>query len=63
MEKKKQVGRNKGLKKNEGGSRPDIRRQENAYGEKTPICVNIGCVMRKKAKCFGFEGCPGFREK
>jgi hypothetical protein len=34
-----------------------------AYGDKTPICINAGCVMRKQATCFGFEGCPGFRAK
>ncbi len=37
------------------------RRQEEAYGEKRSICMNAGCAMRKKAKCFGFEGCPGFK--
>lgn len=39
------------------------RRQEKAYGGDAPICLNAGCVMRKKAKCFGFEGCPGFKGK
>jgi len=34
-----------------------------AYGDKVPICANIGCMLRKKAKCFGFEGCPGFQAK
>lgn len=34
-----------------------------AYGDKTPICINAGCVMRKQAACFGFEGCPGFKAK
>ncbi len=34
-----------------------------AYGDKIPICVNIGCALRKKAKCFGFEGCPGFKAR
>jgi hypothetical protein len=33
------------------------------YGENTPICANVGCVLRKKAKCSGFEGCPGFKAK
>ncbi|MGE5300003.1 MAG: hypothetical protein ACM3MB_03445 [Acidobacteriota bacterium] len=40
---------------------PPVRRQEHAYGGETTICVNGGCVLRKKAKCFGFEGCPGFK--
>ncbi|MDH4230795.1 MAG: hypothetical protein OEW04_02070 [Nitrospirota bacterium] len=34
-----------------------------AYGDKVPICANTGCALRKKAKCFGFEGCPGFQAK
>ena len=34
-----------------------------AYGDKVPICANTGCMLRKKAKCFGFEGCPGFKAK
>ena len=34
-----------------------------AYGDKVPICANAGCKLRKKAKCFGFEGCPGFQAK
>jgi hypothetical protein len=38
----------------------DGRRQMMAYGDTVTICVNAGCIMRKKAKCFGFEGCPGF---
>jgi hypothetical protein len=38
-----------------------VRRQEHAYGDQTTICVNGVCVLRKKAKCFGFEGCPGFK--
>jgi hypothetical protein len=39
------------------------RRQESAYGCEVPICMNAGCVMRKKAACLGFEGCPGFKGK
>jgi hypothetical protein len=35
-----------------------------AYGDKTPICMNSDCTLRKKAGgCFGFEGCPGFKSK
>ncbi|MGC2063792.1 MAG: hypothetical protein WA610_12510 [Thermodesulfovibrionales bacterium] len=34
-----------------------------AYGDKTPICINVNCVMRRQATCFGFEGCPGFKAK
>jgi len=34
-----------------------------AYGDKATICANAGCALRKKAKCFGFEGCPGFKAK
>jgi len=39
----------------------EVRRQERAYGEEATICLNAGCVLRKKARCFGFEGCPGFK--
>jgi hypothetical protein len=35
----------------------------NAYGDKVPICANTGCALRKKAKCYGFEGCPGFQSR
>ncbi|MDA8432508.1 MAG: hypothetical protein M0Z60_06040 [Nitrospiraceae bacterium] len=38
-----------------------VRRHEQAYGNGKTICMNGGCVLRKKAKCFGFEGCPGFK--
>jgi hypothetical protein len=35
-----------------------------AYGDKTPICMNTDCTLRKKAGgCFGFEGCPGFKSR
>jgi hypothetical protein len=34
-----------------------------AYGDKIPICANIGCALRKKARCYGFEGCPGFQAR
>ncbi len=34
-----------------------------AYGDKTTICINARCVMRKQTTCFGFEGCPGFEAK
>ena len=37
------------------------RRQEIAYGDASPICLNAECVMRRRAKCLGFEGCPGFK--
>jgi hypothetical protein len=33
------------------------------YGDKVSICANAKCVMRKNAKCSGFEGCPGFKGK
>jgi hypothetical protein len=39
------------------------RKSSDAYGDKIPICANLGCALRKKAKCFGFEGCPGFQAK
>jgi hypothetical protein len=39
------------------------RRQEKAYGGEVSICLNAGCVLRKQAKCLGFEGCPGFKGK
>jgi hypothetical protein len=35
--------------------------QVKAYGDKLTICTNAECVMRKKANCSGFEGCPGFK--
>jgi len=42
----------------------DSRGARDAYGGKTPICMNRGCVLRKKAGgCFGFEGCPGFKAR
>ncbi|MFI5296015.1 MAG: hypothetical protein ACHQ0Y_13450 [Thermodesulfovibrionales bacterium] len=41
--------------------KPEYKRRESAYGDEVPICANTGCVLRKKAKCFGFEGCPGFK--
>jgi hypothetical protein len=37
------------------------RRQESAYGDEASICLNAECIMRKRAKCLGFEGCPGFK--
>jgi len=37
--------------------------QENAYGDTVSICLNAECIMRKRAKCLGFEGCPGFKGK
>jgi hypothetical protein len=46
-----------------GAAKTRVRRQEKAYGGDVPICMNAGCVMRKKAGCFGFEGCPGFKGK
>jgi hypothetical protein len=39
------------------------KRQENAYGDTVSICLNAECIMRKRAKCVGFEGCPGFKGK
>lgn len=47
----------------EPADRGQTRGSYAAYGDKTPICVNAGCVMRKQATCFGFEGCPGFKAK
>ena len=53
--------------KNAGKARADKAKSRlkssDAYGDKVPICANIGCALRKKAKCFGFEGCPGFQAK
>jgi hypothetical protein len=49
-------------KKNTAKSKTDKVRSS-AYGEKVTICANTGCALRKKAKCFGFEGCPGFKAK
>jgi hypothetical protein len=57
---KNRLGKIKG-----SGHGPAPRREADgkpsAYGETKPICMNAGCVLRKKAKCFGFEGCPGFK--
>ncbi|RPI33366.1 MAG: hypothetical protein EHM54_10850 [Nitrospiraceae bacterium] len=57
----------KTLTENKRGKARPIKRHQakssDAYGDKAPICANIGCAMRKKAKCFGFEGCPGFQAK
>jgi hypothetical protein len=46
-----------------GAAKTRVRRQEKAYGGDVTICMNARCVMRKKAGCFGFEGCPGFKGK
>jgi hypothetical protein len=48
-------------KKSAAGNGSSACIQEKAYGDKVPICYNAGCVLRKKAQCSGFEGCPGFR--
>ncbi len=45
------------------GGKGQTRGSHAAYGDKTPICINAHCVMRKQATCFGFEGCPGFKAK
>ena len=47
---------------NKKGKTPQAKASD-AYGDKVPICANTGCKLRKKAKCFGFEGCPGFQAK
>lgn len=41
--------------------KPQYKSRKSAYGDEASICTNAGCVLRKKAKCFGFEGCPGFQ--
>ncbi len=51
----KNIPKKTSVKERAGSRRPS------AYGETAPICMNAGCVLRKKAKCFGFEGCPGFQ--
>jgi hypothetical protein len=38
-------------------------KSSDAYGDKMTICANTGCTLRKKAKCSGFEGCPGFQAR
>jgi hypothetical protein len=38
-------------------------KSSDAYGDKMTICANTGCALRKKAKCSGFEGCPGFQAR
>lgn len=43
--------------------KPEYKNRESAYGDVVTICANAGCVLRKKAKCFGFEGCPGFKAR
>jgi hypothetical protein len=45
------------------GTKRDVRVSYSAYGDRVPICMNTGCVMRKQAGCFGFEGCPGFKSR
>ncbi len=57
------MSREKKGKGRKGGTPCTARRQEKAYGVDVSICLNAGCVMRKKAKCLGFEGCPGFKGK
>jgi len=42
------------------GDAPAGRRTA-VYGDTASICTNAKCVMRKNAKCFGYEGCPGFK--
>ena len=61
MKKNKSSGYLAEKKKYVHGVTGDRSRQENAYGDNAPICINTGCLMRKKAQCFGFEGCPGFK--
>jgi hypothetical protein len=53
----------KAERKKTDAAKTRVRRQQKAYGDDVPICVNAQCVMRKKAGCFGFEGCPGFKGK
>jgi hypothetical protein len=57
----------KTLTKNKRGMAHPIKKapqkSSDAYGDKVPICANTGCALRKKAKCFGFEGCPGFQAR
>jgi len=60
MKRGKNPFRKRGRRDEPSGRAEDERRQIKAYGDKVTICVNTGCIMRKKAKCFGFEGCPGF---
>jgi hypothetical protein len=58
--KAKKINSGRGAKKK---SWDDSRIRANAYGGKVTICINAECILRKKAKCFGFEGCPGFKGK
>jgi hypothetical protein len=53
----------KAERKRRGKKKTGVRLQEKAYGDDVTICLNAGCVLRKKAGCFGFEGCPGFKGK
>jgi len=57
----------KTLTENKRGKAQPTKKQQSkssdAYGDKIPICANTCCALRKKAKCFGFEGCPGFQAK
>jgi hypothetical protein len=59
--KKKQTGRIQ--ERNITPEKQDRKKATEAYGDKAPICINVGCVLRKKATCFGFEGCPGFKAR
>jgi hypothetical protein len=47
-----------------GAAKPSAGKGSKAYGDKSSLCVNTDCALRKKAGgCFGFEGCPGFKAR
>lgn len=50
-------------KQDRPSGRPAKKNARSAYGDAASICINTACALRKKAKCFGFEGCPGFQAR
>jgi hypothetical protein len=60
---KKPVKKGRAKKYNKTMGKRNIRVSHSAYGDKITICINFECVLRKKTKCFGFEGCPGFKSR
>jgi len=41
----------------------DVKGLQGSSSDKPSICSNSECVMRKRARCSGFEACPGFKSK
>jgi len=51
------------MKTKKSPAKDNTRKTYRAYGESVTICINKDCILRKKAKCYGFEGCPGFKSR